>query len=718
MKKIFLSLLAVFGLATAHADEGMWLLKLMDEQHLADSLRKAGLQLDPSELYNEHAPSMRDVVGIFGNGCTGEIISKDGLILTNNHCGFSYVHAMSDLKHNYLQDGFFAKSRAEELRVPDLTFTFVVRIVDVTQEVEAEAKKQNADDYRMQSHSFLNDLAEKMRKKSDLAKRKGMTMRIVPYFGGNRFFAFYEQEYTDVRLVVNPPQQVAQFGFNQDNWMWPRHNADFAVFRVYADRNGQPADYHKNNIPLRCKKWMPISLKGVNKGDYTMVMGFPGSTSRYLTTSQVRLRTESINAPINLAGEAELKFMKALMDSDKAMSLKYAEDYMSLGNVVKNYGGMNESVKKTGLLDIKAEEERAFRAFAAQSGKPEYQNIIERIDSLVEAVKDTLHDYNLLRYTFGAQKFKAKAELAETFGTALGKKIQGTASKKEKGADERARQNLVKHFEEDLANLDIDYDRRKMHLLAPYWQQHHRLEMQPSFAKQDMTSYFDTLYTTSAFRSKEDFERKYLSTDNWEDFGNDPLFDHRKALLKAINSYRPAIDRYQRRAAELNRIYVRGLCEMYNWSKSPDANFTLRMTYGSVKPYSPRDAVFYDWKTSLKGMFEKENPNDPDYVVDEKLRRLYLEKAYGRYADQNGELPTCFLSNNDITGGNSGSAVLNANGELIGLAFDGNIESLSSDLRFNPALQRCINNDIRFVLFVIDVYGGSKYVIDELEIRE
>ena len=718
MKKLLLSLLALLVVAGVQADEGMWLLKLMKEQHLEDSLRKAGLRLSPEELYNEKTPSFRDVVGIFGNGCTGEIVSRDGLVLTNNHCGFSYVHAMSDMNHNYLQDGYFAKNRSEELQVPDLTFTFVVRIVEVTAEVERAAAKAKADAYTMMSGSFLQPLAKQMLKKSDLAKQRGMTMRIVPYFGGNRFFAFYEQKYTDVRLVANPPQQIGQFGFNQDNWMWPRHNADFAMFRVYADKDGQPAPYSADNQPLRCKKWVPVSLKGVQQGDYTMVMGFPGSTSRYLTASQVRLRTQSQNAPINLAGEAELNFMKSLMDSDRAMALKYADDYMHLGNMVKNYGGMNESVKKTHLLDIKAEEEKAFRAFAERSGKAEYRNIIDRIDSLVTAVADTLHDYYLLRYTYGAQNFRYNTKTLQDFSSALGRKLQKTAKKGEDYQQQRAA--YVAAVEQMLGNLDGDYDLRKMKLLAPYWAKHHRLAIQPAFVREDMNAYFDSLYTTSAYRSKAAFaDIMELNSDDWERFGQEDVLDrHLAAYEAALKQYEPALERYRKKVAELNRIYVRGLCEMYDWAKSPDANFTLRMTYGSVKPYSPRDAVYYDWKTTLKGMMEKENPNDPDYVVDAKLREHFLTKNYGRYADAEGELPTCFLSNNDITGGNSGSGVYNAQGELVGLAFDGNIESLSSDLRFNPALQRCINADIRYVLFVIDTYGGAKYAVDEMEIRE
>lgn len=676
MKKFLLSLLALLTFSAAYADEGMWLLKLMKEQHLEDSLKKAGLQISPSELYNETQPSLRDVIGRFGNGCTGEVVSSKGLVFTNNHCGFSYVHAMSSIKHNYLQEGFFAQKMSEELPVPDLTFTFVVSIVDVTAQVETEAKKAKVDEYYRQSNLFLRPLADKMLKKNKaFTKKRGVTLRIVPYFGGNRYYAFYEQRYDDVRLVVNPPQQVAQFGFNQDNWVWPRHNADFAVFRIYADAKGQPAAYSPKNQPLECKKWLPVSLKGIGENDYTMIMGFPGRTSRYLTASQVRLRTESINEPINLAGDAELRFMKALMDSNKDMALKYANDYMGLGNMVKNFGGMNASVRSTGLLNIKAEEEKRFRAFAAQSGKPEYVHIIDRMDSLVAAVKDTLHDYNLLRFTFGAQDFKND-------------------------------RNAV-------ATVDKAYDLGKMKLLSGYWAKYHKLALQPEFVQKDMGAYFDALYQNSLFA-----DSAKLKNATAEALGNDVLATHWTTYRKALSAYQPAVERYEKKVAELNRIYVRGLCEMYDWTKSPDANSTLRMTYGHVKGYAPRDAVRFDWKTTLRGMFEKENPADPDYVVDEKLRQHYLTKNYGQYANAEGELPTCFLSNNDITGGNSGSAVLNARGELIGLAFDGNIESLSSDLRFNPTLQRCINADIRYILFVIDTYGGSKYLIDEMEIRK
>ena len=711
MKKLLFSLCALFAAFTAKADEGMWLLKLMEQQHLEDSLKKAGLMVPASELYSETAPSLRDVIGIFGAGCTGELVSSEGLVLTNNHCGFSYVHDISTTDHNYLYEGFFAKSRAEELPCPDLTFTFVIRIDDVTAEVEKAAKKAKADVYTMQSQDFLEGLTAKMLKKSGLEKTKGISLRIVPYFGGNQFYAFYEQTYSDVRLVVNPPMQIAQYGFNQDNWVWPRHNADFAMFRIYADADNQPAEYAEDNQPLQCKKWLHVSLDGVKENDYTMIMGFPGRTSRYLTKSQVEFRCGSTNEPINLAGEAELNFMKQQMDSDPALALKYADEYMSLGNVTKNFGGMNESVKKTHLLDIKAEEEKAFRAFAAQSDKPEYLDIIDRIDRCCQTYKDSIYDRNLFQYTFNASNFWVQKSSLQAFRDAL----------KSGKVTDSDRKLLLEAYGKSMGTTDMKYDLDKMLLLTPYWVNNHRLEAQPAFAAdksiEDIHEYFRTLYSTSAFRNRKALE-EFIADCSLEQFDQDPFVIHAKEILHfSRDTYDGAIDRYNHEIVDLNRIYVGGLCEMYDRAKSPDANFTLRMTYGHVGGYKPRDAVSYDWKTTLGGMMEKENPNDPDYVIDEPLRKFYLEKNYGRYAREDGELQTCFLTNNDITGGNSGSAVLNAKGELIGLAFDGNIESLSSDLRFNPALQRCICVDIRYVLFVIDLYGGSSYAVKEMTIK-
>ncbi len=700
------------GFTAAHADEGMWLLKLMKQQHLEDSLRKAGLQLPATALYSETAPSLRDCIGIFGGGCTGEVVSPEGLILTNHHCGFSYVHEMSGIGHDYMKDGYFAHNRSEELRTPaSLTFTFVKRITDVTAQVNAEAVKKHADEYTRQSIGFLEPIAQKMLKKSEFAKLKGMTARIVPYFGGNQFYIFFEQKYQDIRLVANPPYNIGQFGGNSDNWMWPRHNADFCMFRIYADKNGQPAPYSKDNVPLKLKKYLPISLKGMNQGDYTMIMGFPGTTTRYLTAAEVKLRCESTNAPIILAGNPLLKYYKELMDQSDEKRLLLEDEYASWGNTVKNFGGMNEAVEKEHLIDEKKDEEARFRQFAAQSGKAEYKDIIERIEKLCQTYADTLHDMTLYRIALQDQALWVRPSLVNAYEKAL-------QSNKQKDI-EAAKAALVAYCQNNIKNVNMAIDCGKVKLLTPYFLQGRKLkDLQPAYlnGKQKVEAVIDDIYNNTIFADSTKLANA-LAKNDAKILKNDPLYLQTTDLVAYQEKLAKTLQAYNAQRKELDKIYVRGLCEMYNWAKAPDANFTLRMTYGHVKDLDPRDGVHYNWRTVLDGMFEKESSTESDYFINERLRKLYEAKDFGRYAREDGKLPACFLSNNDITGGNSGSGVLNARGELIGLAFDGNIESLSGDLKFNPRLQRCINVDIRYVLFIIDKFGGAGYVLPELDLK-
>lgn len=700
------------GFTAAHADEGMWLLKLMKQQHLEDSLRKAGLQLPATALYSETAPSLRDCIGIFGGGCTGEVVSPEGLILTNHHCGFSYVHEMSGIGHDYMKDGYFAHNRSEELRTPaSLTFTFVKRITDVTAQVNAEAVKKHADEYTRQSIGFLEPIAQKMLKKSEFAKLKGMTARIVPYFGGNQFYIFFEQKYQDIRLVANPPYNIGQFGGNSDNWMWPRHNADFCMFRIYADKNGQPAPYSKDNVPLKLKKYLPISLKGMNQGDYTMIMGFPGTTTRYLTAAEVKLRCESTNAPIILAGNPLLKYYKELMDQSDEKRLLLEDEYASWGNTVKNFGGMNEAVEKEHLIDEKKDEEARFRQFAAQSGKAEYKDIIERIEKLCQTYADTLHDMTLYRIALQDQALWVRPSLVNAYEKAL-------QSNKQKNI-EAAKAALVAYCQNNIKNVNMAIDCGKVKLLTPYFLQGRKLkDLQPAYlnGKQKVEAVIDDIYNNTIFADSTKLANA-LAKNDAKILKNDPLYLQTTDLVAYQEKLAKTLQAYNAQRKELDKIYVRGLCEMYDWAKAPDANFTLRMTYGHVKDLDPRDGVHYNWRTVLDGMFEKESSTESDYFINERLRKLYEAKDFGRYAREDGKLPACFLSNNDITGGNSGSGVLNAKGELIGLAFDGNIESLSGDLKFNPRLQRCINVDIRYVLFIIDKFGGAGYVLPELDLR-
>ena len=703
MKKILLFAVAVLCSLVARADEGMWLLKLMEQQHLADSLRKAGLQLPPSQLYSETGPSLKDVVGIFGNGCTGEVVSPDGLIFTNNHCGFSYIHAMSSVEKNYLKDGFFAKSRAEELPTPDLTFTFVLAIEDVTAQVEAEARRLGIDKYTRQSYSFTSKMNSELRKKSKYAKLKGIESTLLPFFGGNQFYIIYMQEYTDVRLVADPPLNVAQFGGNSDNWVWPRQNVDWCAFRIYADKSGQPAPYSPQNVPLKRKNYLRISSKGIQEGDYTMVMGFPGSTSRFLTSEQVALRVNSINQPIVAAGWPVLDLYKKYMEKNDSIRLVLESTNMRLGNMVKNYDGMIKAVRNLKLIDEKRREEKRFQDFAHQSGKPEYQTVVADINKLCKTYQDSIFDDNLLYATLGNIKYPASYRIMQQLLAAL---------KANNRQDiHNFSESLLKSYNDQIENFTTDYVIERTRLLLPIWEKNCRLPISRSL---QVSNPYE-LISQSIFASRKKLET-FLANPSAETLTADPIYK----MIKDIDELSEKLEgtkHFKMAVQPLEKTYVRGLEEMYNNSKAPDANFTLRMTYGHVKAMKPRDGVLYDWRTTLKGMFEKEDSTNIDYIVHPRMRQLYEARDFGRYAREDGQLPTCFISNNDITGGNSGSPVMNAKGELIGLAFDGNIEALSSDLKFDPELQRCINVDIRYVLWILDKFGESKYLFNEMEIH-
>ena len=719
MKKFLILLMAFVAMCPSlRADEGMWLLSLMKQQHLADSLKRAGIKLKPEQVYSETGPSLRECVGIFGGGCTGEVVSADGLVLTNHHCGFQYVHDMSSIGNDIMKDGFFAHSRSEELRTPEyLTFTFVLAVEDVTKEVENQARKKGADAYDCQTEEFLKPLADSLLTTSRFRDMKGMRARLIPYFGGNEFYIFYEQTYSDIRLVANPPYNIGQFGGNSDNWMWPRHNADFAMFRIYADKDGQPAAYSPDNVPLHRSKYLPISLKGYDEGDFTMIMGFPGSTERYLTAAQVEYQMQNTNGPVAMAGNPLLALYKEVMDMSDENRLLLEESYFSLANMIKNYSGAIESVEKTHLVDEKRAEEARFRDFIRRTGQEaEYAGVIDSIAANCEARGNI--SYNTSLYFMTAMQLHKSGR-----GNWHASWLKAIADNDLTAADSIAATAVASLAEAQSVPTyaqTINFDRRQAHLLIPILAKNIKGNIRPAYCnlpEKEREAFIDSMFDHTVLIDTLRLAQA-LQTHKAEILANDPLLrfnNENRAFAMYIVSNRN--EEQDRSMAKHIRTYTRGLCKMYNNTKAPDANFTLRMTYGHVTDLIPRDGVRYDWRTVLDGMFEKESKTNSDYFINERLRTLYKTGNYGRYARKDGKLQTCFLSNNDITGGNSGSPVMNAKGELIGLAFDGNSESLCSDLKFNAALQRCINVDIRFVLFIIDTYGGASYVLDELDLR-
>lgn len=709
LRTLLLALSLVMSPLLARADGGMWLLKLMEQQHLADSLRAAGLEIDPSEVYNENGASLKDVVGLFGGGCTGEVVSADGLIFTNNHCGFQFVHSMSTMEHNYLQEGFYAKSRAEELPTPGLDFVFVREIEDVTQQILSLTAEY--DEFTRQNEFLLGMFSSAILEKSRWKDVPGMRVRVLPYFGGNQFYAFYEQVYSDVRLVVNIPQNFAQFGENQDNWMWPRHNPDFAVFRIYADRNGNPADYDENNVPLHCDKYLPISLGGVKEGDFTMVMGFPGSTERYLTASEIESHVNSLDRPINTMGEVVLAHMKNLMDNDPELNLSMASDYFMIGNTVKNFGGEIEAVRKTKLIERRRQKETDFLAWALQNGHTDMPQVLSQIDRLSREYTDTIHDLYLA--SFGIRQVAMNTPTTE-----VAEFVENYKELKKTGALDSVTTEIMGDAT-FLTPVELERDKTLMKQILRTYLRHKRLQANflPFNEQNEVDAYVERIYSQSVLTDSTRLSA-FLKKPSQKVLDADPWYQFRSGLQEYLMLLAGNIQAYYAALAELDKKYIAAQLERNGWTTAPDANMTLRMTYGHVRDLRPRDGVTYDYQTIIDGMFEKENPADPDYVINEDVRRLYEAGNFGRYARPDGKLPACFITDNDITGGNSGSPVINARGELIGLAFDGNIESLSCDLEYNGNLQRCITVDIRYVLWCIEYLAQSNYLFNELEIRQ
>ena len=717
-KTLMLALLCAITLPT-HADEGMWLLQMMQEQHLIDRLKAQGLLLETEDIYSPNSVSLKDAVGIFGRGCTGEIISPDGLILTNHHCGYDAIQQHSSVEHDYLRDGFWAKSRQEELPTPGLTFRFVERIVDVTDKVNADIKAGKVKEEITFTTNYLNALAHAEMAQSDLRGKPGISAQALPFYAGNKYYVIFLKTYSDVRMVAAPPSSIGKFGGETDNWMWPRHTCDFSVFRIYADANGEPAAYSPNNVPLKAKKHLAISLKGIEEGDYAMIMGFPGSTNRYLTQSEVKQRMTASNEPrIRIRG-ARQGVLKTEMYANDKIRIQYASKYASSSNYWKNSIGMNKAIIDNKVLETKAEQEARFAQYAKETGNEAYAKVVSQIDALIEKANPIVYQYNCFNEILrNGIEFSIPSNNLDSLRAAL-------VSKDKEGIQKYSEKLRIAFSHIHNKDYDHEVDRKVAKVLLPLYAEMVEADQLPAFYatiqgrfKGNYDAYVDELYDNSIYASEANLN-KFLKKPTVKAIDNDLMkafieakYEIGNKLIKAYNEAHQGIDL-------LHKTYVRGLCDMYAPEpKAPDANFTLRLTYGNVKPYDPKDGVSYKYYTTLKGVMEKEDPTNPEFVVPGKLKELYEAKDYGQYALANGELPTCFLTTNDITGGNSGSPVINGNGELIGCAFDGNWESLSGDINFDHNLQRCIAVDIRYVLFIIDKFGGCKHLIDEMTIHK
>lgn len=721
MKRLTLPVLALFVLAvfTAKADEGMWLLQLMQQQNSIDMMKKQGLKLEAEDLYNPNGVSLKDAVGIFGGGCTGEIISPEGLILTNHHCGYSSIQQHSSVEHDYLTDGFWATSRDKELATPGLAFTFIERIEDITDLVNAKIAAKEITESESFSNAFLNKLAQELHEKSDLKDKKGIVPQALPFYAGNKFYMFYKKVYPDVRMVAAPPSSVGKFGGETDNWMWPRHTGDFSMFRIYADANGEPAEYSATNVPLKTKKHLSISIKGLNEGDYAMIMGFPGSTSRYLTVSEVKERMESSNAPrIRIRGVRQDVLKKEMNSSDK-IRIQYANKYAGSSNYWKNSIGMNKAIIDNNVLGAKAEQEAKFAQFAKEKNNADYMNVVAKIDEAVAKTSPIKYQgVCLTEVFFSGIEFGSPFMLMDKLKEALEQKNDSAI---------QANIEALKQVYDDVHDKDYDHevDRKVAKALLPLYAEMIPADQRPAIYeviekeyKGNYDLYVDALYDNSIMSNQANFD-KFIKKPTVKAIDKDLATQYSRAKYDRYTKIIEQIDGLQDELTLLHKTYIRGLGEMKEPVPSyPDANFTIRLTYGNVKPYSPKDGVYYKYYTTTNGILEKENPEDREFVVPAKLKELIEKKDFGRYALPNGEMPVCFLTTNDITGGNSGSPVLNEKGELIGCAFDGNWESLSGDINFDNDLQRCINLDIRYVLFVLEKLGNCGHLINEMTIVE
>ena len=707
MKKFFAFVIGLTVAVSAFADEGMWLLPLIQKMN-GKAMKEAGLKLSPKDIYNINGPSLKDAIVQFGGGCTGEVISSRGLVVTNHHCGYSSIQRLSTPEHNYLFDGYWAKNIGEELPVPGLTVTFLVSMKDVTADLAKLEKKLSKKNFGKQLEDALEAEKQKM---IDAAKAEnpGCDAEFQDFYDDNVLYLMVYKTYKDVRFVGAPPASMGKFGGETDNWMWPRHTCDFSMFRIYATQDGAPAEYAESNVPLQSNNFLKVSVAGVKENDYAMIMGYPGRTQRYQTAAQLEQMIKTNRIRID-ARTVRQDIMWEAMCADPDVRLKYANKYASSANGWKKWQGEELAFENLGIIAREKQKEAGLTNWIRQ--KPErmasYGRAIGDIETYIENRRDDGRAMTLLTEApYNIEIVTLCGGLTNNYGRAL---AAGTDSA-------TALNNAKKALERQYRDYVPELDKKEAVALLDFYRKNAKAEDYPvipgyNFATMDIQAYVDKLFAESVFTSFDKVKGAGASR-----IFADPAYGLFVGIMTPLMKYYGKMGTPDQKYLDARKAFTAALMEWKNGEAMyPDANFTMRLTYGNVLPYSPKDAVIYQYYPTAKGVLEKakEYADNPEFEIPDRQRTLLQNKDYGQWADKDGTLHPCFLTNNDITGGNSGSPVLNAKGELIGLAFDGNWESMSSDVMFEPDLQRCICVDIRYVLWTVEKMGGATNIINEL----
>lgn len=704
MKRIFLLLTIFLSISLAKADEGMWLLKELNARSIA-RMKELGFKFPTDSIYSETNPSLKDAVVIFGGGCTGVAVSNQGLIFTNHHCGYGDIQKLSSVEHDYLKDGFVSQSFTEELPAQGLSVQFLQKTEDVTDFVTSALLPGDSEEVRDNKIDSLSEIYLEKYKGNDFLRAS-----IVPFYSHNKYYLVVYEVFKDVRLVFTPPSSVGKYGDETDNWMWPRHTGDFSVFRVYANKDNKAAHYSPDNVPYKPKYSVPISIKGFKDKDYAMTIGYPGSTERYMSSWGITQMIESEHKPrIEVRGAKQDIWRKAMNASD-AIRIKYASKYAGSSNYWKNAKGMNEAIAKLGVIKDKEELESKFSQWVANSNNQDkYGDVL----SMMQEGYTSTMDIAKVR-TYLIETFFSGIEVTRFANTALFVTKMDNANKEN---ELRGRMtNAYKDYEPTL-------DRQVMPVLLKI------------YAERVPAEYLPSVYETINKKFKGDYDKyaewffkntKFTNLDNLialitkgkeKDILKDPAIELAKSLEPCLMALQKGSAPFYPMISKGERSFMAGLMEMEpDKAFSPDANFTQRLSYGSIGGYKPADAVFYDYYTTGQGVLDKYIADDPEFDLQQYIREDLKNGDFGQYADVDGKMHVNFLSNNDITGGNSGSPVFNGQAELIGLAFDGNWEALSGDIVFEPELQRTISVDIRYVLYIIDKVMKCPRIIDELSV--